>query len=317
MRARIRSVKPEILTDEKLWDLGVNTGFPILQAFEGLWMYSDREGRFEWRARALKTLILPYWDGDMEAVLTALAEAGFILRYEVDGRVFGAVRNFKRHQTPNPKENQSVIPAPFEDDSGSNPPPTQSVTRENPSSLQKVSSGKGSGKGIGNGKGGGSPPALTRVLEADPEPPPPLSAAQDGAEGEFGPSLMANVFARTWRSVRNSAPNMAGEIGDLPERVVATAKLRGADPRALFTSLAHRYASKPDLKDREKSYPYACFAAAWGELVDRAQPSGPPKRDIGKLMTLRKEAMFTGDSARVEAIDREMSEGGEHANAGR
>jgi hypothetical protein len=112
MRGRIRSVKPEVHTDEELWDLEDETGLPLFRAFVGLWNYCDREGRFEWRTRALKAVILPYWDGDMGAVLDALAQGSFIIRYEIDGRVYGQVRTFADHQSPNHKEPPSRIPAP-------------------------------------------------------------------------------------------------------------------------------------------------------------------------------------------------------------
>jgi hypothetical protein len=114
MRGRIRSVKPELLTDEKLWDLGQETGLPVLQGFVGLWCMADREGRFEWRPRALKTGILPYWEGDFSRVMDALASRGFLVSYAVDGRDYGAVVNFAKHQTPNNREAPSEIPAPPE-----------------------------------------------------------------------------------------------------------------------------------------------------------------------------------------------------------
>ena len=112
MIGRIRTVKPEIFSDEKLWDLSLETGLPLLQAFEGLWCYADREGRFEWRPRALKTLILPYWEGDFARALEALERGRYVVRYVVDGQVFGYVRNFAKHQRVNAKEQASILPAP-------------------------------------------------------------------------------------------------------------------------------------------------------------------------------------------------------------
>ena len=112
MRPRIRTVKPEVFQDERLWDLSVSTGLPLLQGFIGLWCFSDREGRFEWRPRALKNGILPYWDGDFARVLDALERARFILRYTVDSQIFGVVRTFLEHQVINQREAQSVLPAP-------------------------------------------------------------------------------------------------------------------------------------------------------------------------------------------------------------
>jgi len=112
MIGRIRTVKPEIFSDEKLWDLSLETGLPLLQAFEGLWCYADREGRFEWRPRALKTLILPYWEGDFVRALEALERGRYVVRYVVDGQVFGYVRSFSKHQRVNAKEQASILPSP-------------------------------------------------------------------------------------------------------------------------------------------------------------------------------------------------------------
>ena len=115
MKTRIRSIKPEVHLDEQLWDLEVETGFPIFRAFTALWGCADREGRFEWRPRSLKQLCLPYWDGDFAGVLDALMAAGFIVRYVVDGRHYGLVRTFKSHQVINQREAQSTIPGPPDD----------------------------------------------------------------------------------------------------------------------------------------------------------------------------------------------------------
>lgn len=112
MIGRIRTVKPEIFSDEKLWDLSLETGLPLLQAFEGLWCYADREGRFEWRPRALKTLILPYWEGDFQRALEALERGRYVVRYVVDGQTYGVVRGFSKHQRVNQREAQSTIPSP-------------------------------------------------------------------------------------------------------------------------------------------------------------------------------------------------------------
>lgn len=114
MRARIRNVKPDIFHDEELWALGEATQLPIYQGFQGLWCYADKEGRFEWRPMALQSLILPYWRGDFEAVLDALASVGMVVKYTVDGRAYGWVRTLKRHQKTNAREPESTLPAPPE-----------------------------------------------------------------------------------------------------------------------------------------------------------------------------------------------------------
>ncbi len=114
MKTRIRSLKPEALTDAELWDAELETGLPLYRAFTGLWCCADREGLFQWKARELKTHCLPYWDGNFEDVLQVLTTRGFLLRYTVRGKVYGKVRTFKDHQSINGKEPASNLPAPDE-----------------------------------------------------------------------------------------------------------------------------------------------------------------------------------------------------------
>jgi hypothetical protein len=112
MKPRIRTIKPEAFTDEDLWDLEEETDMPIFRAFSGLWCHADREGRFEWRPRALKAGILPYWDGDFSRVLDALTTRGFIVKYTSSGREYGCIPTFLRHQVINNREEDSKLPAP-------------------------------------------------------------------------------------------------------------------------------------------------------------------------------------------------------------
>lgn len=116
MSGRIRQLKPVVFLDEDLWALiEAHPDLHLLQAFEGLWCQSDREGRFEWRPAMLKSQILPYWGGDFARCLDALCRGGFIVRYQVSGRTYGQVRSFHRHQRPNNREPDSAIPpAPLE-----------------------------------------------------------------------------------------------------------------------------------------------------------------------------------------------------------
>jgi hypothetical protein len=116
---RIRTVKPEFFSHEGLFDLEQETGLPIRLAFAGLWCECDREGRFDWRPRRLKTNILPYDDLDFSRVLDALTTRGFIVRYacpsKTNGKEFGAIMSFSRHQVINNRERDSEIPDPMSD----------------------------------------------------------------------------------------------------------------------------------------------------------------------------------------------------------
>jgi hypothetical protein len=138
---RIRSIKPSIHTDEDLWDLEQETGLPIFRAFTGLWAAADREGRFEWRPRALKAAILPYWDGDFSRVLDALSTRGFVVRYASQGKEIGLVRTFTRHQVVNNREQASVLPPPPE--SPTDPPTPTREPRVDDASPTPLSLARG------------------------------------------------------------------------------------------------------------------------------------------------------------------------------
>lgn len=113
--ARIRTIKPEFFKHEDLFDAEKETGLPLRLAFAGLWTVCDREGRFEWRPRAIKTDVLPYDDVDFSRVLDALTTRGFVVRYRVAGKDYGFVPGFSRHQLINGRESESKIPEPDQD----------------------------------------------------------------------------------------------------------------------------------------------------------------------------------------------------------
>jgi hypothetical protein len=100
-------LKPSFFTDAELADCNA---YGML-AFAGLWCHADREGRLRDQPRELKVKILPYFEVDFDAVLTDLANGGFITRYEVEDKAYVQVENFTEHQNPHPKEPSMGYPA--------------------------------------------------------------------------------------------------------------------------------------------------------------------------------------------------------------
>jgi len=107
---RIRTVKPEFFTHADLADLDKISQLPIRLSFLGLWCCCDREGRFKWDARRLGVQILPYDHIDFEIILDILHTNGFVEKYEVDGKAYGFVPSFSRHQVINNREQESSLP---------------------------------------------------------------------------------------------------------------------------------------------------------------------------------------------------------------
>jgi hypothetical protein len=112
MMPRIRTVKPELFKHEGLFDAERASGLPLRLGFIALLGSCDREGRFYWRPRRLKVDMLPYDDDiDLEKILNALASYGFIKKYQHQGKWYGCIPSWSRHQHINQREAESEIPA--------------------------------------------------------------------------------------------------------------------------------------------------------------------------------------------------------------
>jgi hypothetical protein len=94
--ARIRSVHPGLFTDEIFVSL---SAFARL-LFIGIWTECDDRGAFEWKPVTLKMRLLPVDNSDVGALLAELRLANAVRYYELDGRQYGAVRNFCKYQRP-------------------------------------------------------------------------------------------------------------------------------------------------------------------------------------------------------------------------
>lgn len=112
MIQRIRTIKPELYKHDLLWRLEQTTMLPLIRLYPALWTCTDREARFEWKPRELKVDCCPYDVFDFEHVLNAFANAGFVVKYIVDGRLYGWIPRFLNHQNLNNRERPSRLPAP-------------------------------------------------------------------------------------------------------------------------------------------------------------------------------------------------------------
>lgn len=106
--SRIRSIHPGLWTDEAFVTLS-----PFARLlFIGMWNECDDKGTFQWSPLQLKMRLLAADNLDASGLLAEIAAAGFIMRYEVAGKPYGAVKNFAKFQRP--KKMNDVHPAPLE-----------------------------------------------------------------------------------------------------------------------------------------------------------------------------------------------------------
>ena len=104
--ARSRNIKPGFFTNEDLVELD----FATRLLFAGLWTVADRDGRLQDRPKKIKIDVFPADNLDIDAMLSALHNAKFITRYEVEGAKYIQIHNWAKHQNPHHTEKASEIP---------------------------------------------------------------------------------------------------------------------------------------------------------------------------------------------------------------
>lgn len=105
--ARIRSIKPEFWTDEKVVEL---SAFARL-LFIGIWNFCDDEGRLAYSPKRMKMQIFPADDVDCAVLLDELARQGLVSIYTINGAEYLQVAGFAKHQKID-KRSASKLPPP-------------------------------------------------------------------------------------------------------------------------------------------------------------------------------------------------------------
>lgn len=129
--ARSRNIKPGFFTNDELAELPALTRL----MFIGLWTLVDRDGRIEDRPKKIKAECMPYDEMNAEAALSALRDAGFIVRYEAGGTRLIQVQNWDKHQNPHVKELASTIPAPDKHQTSTGQEPGKTQPKPEPARL--------------------------------------------------------------------------------------------------------------------------------------------------------------------------------------
>lgn len=94
--ARIRSLHPGQATDEDYVSMSPMARLATLH----IRCEADDNGVFEWKPLMLKMRLFPADDVDMAAILKEMQDCRQVTKFTVDGRDYGAIRNFAKWQRP-------------------------------------------------------------------------------------------------------------------------------------------------------------------------------------------------------------------------
>lgn len=104
--ARIRSIHPGLFTDEDYMSL---TPY-AMAAWPGMWVEADDNGVFEWKPLTLKARLLPCAPVDMVQIIGEYEACGMVRRFDVEGKTYGAIRNFRKFQRPEKPKSWHPLP---------------------------------------------------------------------------------------------------------------------------------------------------------------------------------------------------------------
>ncbi len=112
--ARIRTIKPEFWTDEKILQISRDARL----FFIALWNFADDNGVVEYKPLQLKALIFPL-DQDIgpeeiKALVAELEKVGLVITYEVEGEPYLWIKNFTKHQKVD-RPRKSSLPLPIKE----------------------------------------------------------------------------------------------------------------------------------------------------------------------------------------------------------
>jgi hypothetical protein len=96
--ARIRTIKPQFWINEELGTVPRDARLLYI----GLWNIADDRGVFQWRPGQILIQLFPYdrelSPANIEEWLSKLEGINDIVKFEEDGKEFGYIPNFSKHQ---------------------------------------------------------------------------------------------------------------------------------------------------------------------------------------------------------------------------
>jgi len=95
--ARIRTIKPDFWTDEKIMECSLSARL----LFIGMWNFADDYGNLDRHAKQIKARVFPADSIDCEPLLHELLTLGLLIEYSVSEQKYLHIQNFAKHQVIN------------------------------------------------------------------------------------------------------------------------------------------------------------------------------------------------------------------------
>ena len=94
---RIRTIKPDFWTDEKLTECSLSARL----LFIGTWNFADDNGNLDRSAKQIKARVFPVDNLDCEPLIVELLAKELLIEYEYEGRLYLHIQGFNKHQLIN------------------------------------------------------------------------------------------------------------------------------------------------------------------------------------------------------------------------
>lgn len=111
--ARIRSIKPELWTDERLAECSLSARL----LFIGLLNFADDNGNQVYSAKRIKMQVFPADNIETQPLIEELITHGLLIEYSVSGEKYLNIKGFKKHQVINRPTKSNIPGIPIHEDS--------------------------------------------------------------------------------------------------------------------------------------------------------------------------------------------------------
>jgi hypothetical protein len=95
--ARIRTIKPDFWTDEKLTECSLSARL----LFIGTWNFADDNGNLDRSAKQIKARVFPLDNLDCEPLILELLAKELLIEYSYEDRLYLHIQGFNKHQLIN------------------------------------------------------------------------------------------------------------------------------------------------------------------------------------------------------------------------